>query len=174
MRYHPPEHFGMSTTQKKSISLKPPVMSLPGVATRLRAEGNDGPIRALRAESNRAIAEHDALRAVDSCLSTVHVSVGDGQPMIGRDAVRAAFERSFADSTFLTYERTPSNIQMGESGVTASESGTWQGKWNKPDGVMTMSGTYLAVWRKMAGRWQLQSELFATLNCTGSRECSPA
>ena len=157
----------------RSKSQKQAVMPLTGIGSRARPEHDERAIRLLRTESNAVIAAHDAQHVADSWMPTIHVSVGDGQPLIGRDAVNNALKQSFQDSSFIKYHRATGSVVISDNGFSASESGEWLGHWSKPDGTMEMGGGYFAVWRKIGGRWQVQSELFATLRCTGSSECDP-
>lgn len=129
-------------------------------------------IRRLRADFNRAIAAHDVSALPKFWREDVHVTTGAGRQLSGRDAVRAAFEAIFADATFITYTRTPGKVELSASGVRAAESGHWLGQWKKPDGMMEWRGTYLVMWRKEDGQWLIQSELYVSLRCSGSKECA--
>ena len=128
-------------------------------------------IRRLRADFNRAIAAHDVSALPKFWREDLHVTTGAGRQLSGREAVRAAFEAIFADATFITYTRAPDKVELSSSGVRAAESGHWLGQWKKPDGMMEWRGTYLAMWRKEDGQWLIQSELYVSLRCSGSREC---
>jgi hypothetical protein len=37
---------------------------------------------------------------------------------------------------------------------------------------MEWRGTYLVMWRKEDGQWLIQSELYVSLRCSGSKECA--
>ena len=54
----------------------------------------------------------------------------------------------------------------------ASERGEWTGRWTEPDGVVQVSGTYLAQWRKVNGTWLIQAEVFVPTSCQGSKYCA--
>ena len=138
----------------------------------IQAGADEQTIRRLRADFNRAIAARDVGALPKFWREDVHVTTGVGRFLSGRDAVRAAFEAIFADATFITYTRTPGKIELSASGVRAAESGLWLGQWKKPDGMMEWRGTYLAMWRKEDGQWLIQSELFVSLRCSGSKECA--
>ena len=129
-------------------------------------------IRRLRADFNSAIAAHDLSALPKFWRDDIHVTTGAGRQLPGRDALRAAFESIFADTTFITYTRTPDRIELDASGVRAAESGHWVGQWKKPDGTMEWRGTYMAMWRKDNGQWLIQSELYVSLKCSGSKECA--
>jgi ketosteroid isomerase-like protein len=129
-------------------------------------------IRRLRADFNSAIAARDVGALPKFWREDVHVTTGAGRLLSGRAAAHAAFEAVFADATFITYTRTPAKIELSASGVRAAESGHWLGQWKKPDGMMEWRGTYMAMWRKEDGQWLIQSELFVSLRCSGSKECA--
>jgi ketosteroid isomerase-like protein len=129
-------------------------------------------IRRLRADFNLAIAAHDVGGLSKFWREDLHITTGAGRQLRGRDEVLAAFETIFADETFVTYIRTPKKLELSASGVRAAESGHWIGRWKKTDGLMEWSGTYLAMWRQENGQWRIQSELYVSLKCYGSKQCS--
>jgi hypothetical protein len=45
------------------------------------------------------------------------------------------------------------------------------GLWRKPDGIMRMTGVYLAMWIPSAASWRLKSDAFVALSCMGSSSC---
>lgn len=57
-------------------------------------------VRAVRAESNAAIAARDLDAVTASMPSDIVPTGGNGGILTGRDSVRAAFAKDFADSTF--------------------------------------------------------------------------
>jgi hypothetical protein len=131
-------------------------------------------VRNLRAESNQAIANHDAdsLRTIfaDNYLGIEGTS---GELDSGGEATAKSYiYREFNDPTFDMYQRTPDNFRLARSEKRIAESGHWVGIWHKPDGTMRKSGVYLARWMRSNDRWLLRSELFVTLDCQGSSACS--
>jgi len=131
-------------------------------------------VRAGRADSNAAIANHDPVRLrvifADDYLGIQGTS---GALDSGGTATAESYgAHEFKDSTFVTYRRTPIKIQAAQSGKRVAESGRWEGIWHKPDGVMRKTGVYLARWVPKEGTWRLKSELFVTLACTGSSSCA--
>jgi ketosteroid isomerase-like protein len=131
-------------------------------------------VRSLRAESNAAIAAHDAVRLrkvfADDYLGIVGTT---GDLDSGGEATAKSYgDIEFKDASFDRYRRTPDTLQLAESGKRVAESGHWVGIWRKPDGIMRKSGVYLARWVRMDGGWRLKSELFITLECQGSVACA--
>ena len=145
-------------------------------ATRVPASGGvrsaAAEVRALRRLSNAAIARHDVATLEPLFAEDMHVTTGAGLQRSGKGAVRDAFLAAFADPTFVTYVRTPRRVEASESGEKVAESGDWVGVWRKADGEMRRRGRYMAMWRKIEGRWVIASELFVELACGGSADCS--
>ena len=131
-----------------------------------------GEIRALRAQSNAAIAAHDAAALAAVNAPDYALLPGSlGVPLRGEDVSRR-LAVAFEDPTFITYVRTPGQVSISSSGKRAAETGTWVGTWRKPDGEMRLSGVYQAMWLPTPAGWRLKNESFVTLHCTGSRACA--
>jgi hypothetical protein len=130
-------------------------------------------VRAQRAESNAAIAAHDAVRLRKLFDDDYHAILGStGNIDSGGDAATRGYaDEEFKDQTFVTYRRTPTSIVIAASGKRNAETGRFEGVWKKPDGTMRKTGVYLAMWIPSAGSWRLKSEAFVTLGCTGSAAC---
>lgn len=120
-------------------------------------------IRARRKLTNRLIAAHDAARLRPFLHPDMTVIAGDGSRLVGAATVLEAFAAQFADPAFVTYERTPDTVELDQAQVRAAESGRWRALWRGADGETTLTGTYLAAWRKVTGQWVIESELFVTL-----------
>lgn len=126
-------------------------------------EREERAIRAQRRLFNDAIAAHDARRISACWLPDVMVMTSASVPLVGRAAVQHAFEGFFADPTFVTFVRTPTQIRVSTDGEHAAESGDWEGSWRGQPLPTIMRGTYLASWRKDGPRWLLQAELYVPL-----------
>lgn len=131
-------------------------------------------IRALRAESNAAIAAHDVAAMRKLYLPDFTILPGSSGAPFGLAAFEQRMVAAFADPSFVTYVRTPVRITIGASGKRAAEAGTWVGTWRKPDGTMRLSGVYQAMWLPTADGWRLKNESFVSLSCTGSKACGQA
>lgn len=127
-------------------------------------------VRAARAESNAAMAAHDAARLRQSMQDDYSMIRGNsGNLWGGADtATRGFAEDAFKDPKFVTYKRSPDRITLAGSGKRVAESGKWVGTWRMPDGIARLSGIYLAMWTPKDGQWRLKSEAFVTLSCEGS------
>jgi ketosteroid isomerase-like protein len=127
-------------------------------------------VRAARAESNAAMAAHDAARLRKTMHDDYNMIRGSsGNPWGGADAAARGFTaNAFNDPTFVTYKRSPDRITVASSGKRVAEFGTWVGTWRMHDGIARLSGIYLAMWTPKDGQWRLKSEAFVTLSCDGN------
>ena len=125
-------------------------------------------IRALRAQSNEAIARHDA-EAIRSYLAEDFViTISTGAIERSRDDHIESFERHFAEYPDVVYVRTPSRIRISESYPLAIEHGTWVGRRTVDNGETENGGDYTAAWKLTEQGWKLYSELFVGLYCHGT------
>lgn len=116
-------------------------------------------VRARRKLTNKLIAAHEAARLRPFFAPDVKLIVGDGELILGAEAVIQAFAAQFADPTFIDYVREPATVEPDATAGRAAEHGRWTGRWKGRE----MGGTYLAVWRKVTGQWVIESELYVTL-----------
>jgi Domain of unknown function (DUF4440) len=137
------------------------------------AEDPTTAVRALRSESNAAIAAHDVARLRGVLDDDYHGIQGTtGELDSGGEATARSYgDEEFKDPTFVTYRRTPGSIVMAQSGKRIAETGRWVGIWRKPDGTMRKTGIYLAMWIPSGATWRVKSESFVTLSCIGSADC---
>jgi len=116
-------------------------------------------IQARRKLTNKLIAAHEAARLRPFFADDVKLIVGDGDLILGAEAVLQAFSAQFADPAFIAYVRETEAVDLDAAGARAAESGRWTGRWRDHE----MRGTYLAVWRNVRGQWVIESELYVTL-----------
>jgi hypothetical protein len=92
-------------------------------------------VRAQRAESNAAIAAHDAVRLRKLFDDDYHAILGStGNIDSGADAATRGYsDEEFKDPTFVTYRRTPTSIVIAASGKRIAETGRFEGVWRRPD-----------------------------------------
>jgi ketosteroid isomerase-like protein len=119
----------------------------------------DDAIRARRRLTNKLIAAHEAARLKPFFAPDIKLIAGDGSLILGADAVVEAFAGQFADPAFVIYLRTTASVELDHAGDRAAEQGRWVADWTGA----AMSGTYLAVWRRVTGQWVIESELYVTL-----------
>ena len=131
-----------------------------------------GEIAAARARSNRAIAAHDMAGISDEWMPDIHVVSSTGTQNGGVEANARSMQSAFAQRPDTKWVRTPHSIAVNERWDVASEEGRWVGTWTEPDGPLRIGGTYLAQWRRVAGRWRIQAEVFVPLECSGGAYCA--
>lgn len=121
----------------------------------MAAAAPENAIRARRKLTNRLIAEREAARLRPFFTANAKVIPGNGGLIVGADAIVQAFAEQFREPDFRAYVRTTETVELDASGQRAAETGRWAGN--------AMSGSYLAVWRKVTGQWVIEAELFVTL-----------
>ncbi len=119
-------------------------------------------IRSRRAAFNRALAAAD-LGAIGPLLAPAAIMVtgSDSAVIAGRKAQLLAWKREFAAPDRTIYTRLPDTIEASAVEPIAFEHGRWQGV--TASGTPLASGTYTAKWRKLAGDWVIEAELYLTL-----------
>jgi uncharacterized protein (TIGR02246 family) len=140
-------------------------------AARLQPTDEDM-IRAARARSNAAIAAHDPAAIARVWMEDVHVVSSTSTQTAGRDANRQRMAQQFANRPDTVYVRRPTTIDVYAPWSVAAERGEWTGRWTEPDGAFEIGGTYLVQWRKVAGEWLIQAELYVPTRCSGAKYCT--
>ena len=148
-------------------------MMILGAAVRVAAQASadETAIRVQRARSNDAIIKKDLAGIAAVWMDDVHVTTSTGARGDGRAANRERMAQQFLRRPDTVYVRTAITVEVFAAWDVASERGTWVGQWTEPDGQVTIQGTYLVQWRKIAGTWLIQSELYVPTACRGSSYC---
>lgn len=110
-----------------------------------------------RANSNEAILKCDVAGIAQYWMDDMIVISGEGGQYIGKALLVQVFTEMFATHPPV-FERIPSEIVIADSGILAWECGAWNYKTD------SFRGNYSAMWRKINGRWLMQSELFVSLD----------
>ncbi len=121
-------------------------------------------IRAARLAQNAAIAARNADSVAAFWIEDVSVTAGLGFIVRGRESYKSAFGK---DAPML-YSRLPEKIQVSRKWPLAWEEGVWTGTASTGQPAPGLGGRYSAQWVKQNGRWQIRSELFVALDCSGS------
>lgn len=114
-------------------------------------------IRLSRMDSNMAISNQDVAGVAKYWMEDIIVISGEGGQYCGKAKLLKTWKEMFHQKSPL-FERLPSAIEIGDSGILAWETGTWNYK-NAP-----YRGNYSAMWRKIDGIWLTQSELFVSMD----------
>lgn len=133
---------------------------------------DEAAIRTARARSNQAIAAHDLAGITRHWMPDVHIVTSTSAHGTGREANGQRMAQQFERRPDTIYVRTPTSVEVFAAWDVASERGQWTGRWTELDGVVEVSGTYLAQWRKVDGAWLIQAELFVPTSCRGSSYCA--
>jgi ketosteroid isomerase-like protein len=120
-------------------------------------------IRALRRQSNAAIASLDANYVLSFMSDDVEVHVAGGPVLRGKAANRDAWEKQMGETGFGGYVRTPESVTIAEDGRRASESGHWVGRWRVKGRSHVEEGRYTADWQLGALGWEIIKEVFVPL-----------
>jgi ketosteroid isomerase-like protein len=148
------------------------LIAVQGVALLAQAGADEKLIREARARSNAAIAAHDPPAIAQVWMDDVHVTSSTSAQASGRAANQERMAQQFARRPDTIYVRTPAAIDVYAAWAVAAERGEWAGRWTEPDGAMEIAGTYLVQWRKIDGKWLIQSELYVPTRCKGSSYCA--
>lgn len=114
-------------------------------------------IRLARQSSNTAILNSNVAGVAQYWMDDMIVISGEGGQYIGKKILVQVFTEMFAENPPV-FERIPETVTIGDSGILAWETGTWNYKTEK------FRGNYSAMWRKVKGKWLTQSELFVSLD----------
>jgi ketosteroid isomerase-like protein len=154
----------------------PLIVSAPLLGSGL-AKGQDAPdvdeassIKALRMQSNEAIAAHDIPAIVSFFDEAYQITTSVGSMSQGVDEEIEGLTALFEARPDVNYVRTPEVVEISRSNPLAKESGSWVGTWTTANGPVRTGGSYTAMWRKVDGRWRIRAELFVALFCEG-RDC---
>ena len=126
-------------------------------------EQNRAAIYQQRQLSNQSIAEHNTDALLSTLMADYHVVTSANIQLSGHQAQREMISRVFKEYPDASYVRTLENLVISSSFEAAAESGSWVGKWTKDNEQIELRGSYFAKWRKIAGKWLLQAEIFVTL-----------
>jgi hypothetical protein len=104
-------------------------------------------------------------------MENFHITTSISSLRAGREANRVDFGAHFKSRPDVVYVRTPAKVEVFPPWGVAAEDGTWTGQWSEAGVVTRLGGSYYAQWRKLDGRWLIQSEVFAPTWCEGSAYC---
>ena len=131
------------------------------------SENDAETIRSIRAQSNEAIARHDAASVGSFLADDYVITISTGAIERSREEHIDSFAMHFEQYPDVVYLRTPTTIIISESYPLAIEHGAWIGSRTTTNGSLKNGGEYTAAWRKTDGVWKIYSELFVALYCRG-------
>ena len=125
-------------------------------------------IRALRMQSNEAIANHDVEGIQAHLYDDYVITISIGAIERSKEEHGKSFAQHFEEYPDVIYVRTPTEIELSADFPLAMEQGTWVGKRTTENGKIETGGRYTAAWRKTESGWKIYSELFVALYCEGA------
>jgi ketosteroid isomerase-like protein len=132
------------------------------------ARSDEHYIRSQRARFNAAIAKGD-LAGIGAVLAdnAQIVTGADSLVFSGRAGELKLWSEDLAAPSRGIYVRTPQRIHLSPVAPMAMETGHWRGVDTKSAKDWS-SGDYVAKWRRIGGKWLIESETYMTTACGGS------
>jgi hypothetical protein len=126
----------------------------------------DDAIRAERRRFNQAIVDRD-WEFIDRLLLHEYIVIPSfGKTCLGRKEMLDVYSAFFADPEFIKFSRIPNAIILSKCQQRASETGEWEGFWQKGPDIVRRSGTYQAAWSVIDTEWKLSNESYILLSET--------
>jgi ketosteroid isomerase-like protein/quercetin dioxygenase-like cupin family protein len=131
------------------------------------ATADETAIRAQRAAFNAAIARGD-LAAIGAVLADNAQIVTGAESLVfsGRAGELKLWAEDLAAPSRGIYVRTPDRITLSPVAAMAMETGHWRGVDSRSEKDWA-AGEYAAKWRRVAGKWLIESETYMTTACSG-------
>lgn len=162
----------MNNLMTLRLSVSAAVVALTVATVAAQTPSDEKLIRDTRAQSNAAIEAHDVAGIARFWLDDIHITTSTSAQANGWAANGSRMSEQFKRRPDTIYVRTPKSIEVFAPWAVAAERGEWVGRWTEADGPLEIRGTYLAQWRKVKGRWLIQSELYVPTQCKGGKYCS--
>lgn len=115
-------------------------------------------VRARSADYLRAAQARDVDRIMALTSPSATMAMPNAPLASGGAAVRAAWA-DFLGMPNVSISWQPTSFMVASSGDIATESGTYTLGFNSPDGRVTDSGNYTAVWHKVGGDWVVVNDI---------------
>lgn len=132
-------------------------------------------IREARERFNQAIERQDVEAIKAFFLPEYHIVTGRSDQTHGRENEAQLLSRMFAGDPSFVCHRTTREVRVNTGWGLAEELGNWRCDYTVDEEEIHSSGVYAAKWqRTTTDQWLLQSEVFTTLQCQGSKKgCRP-
>jgi ketosteroid isomerase-like protein len=123
-------------------------------------------IRAARTHLNVALVSRDLAGISKYWLQESQSVFAGGEVKVGRPEIMARYAAIFQGGNFISGLRIPERIEVATGGPREdAESGHWEWRMRQSGQELFYRGRYLAMWRKVGGRWLLRSDLIFTRLC---------
>lgn len=127
-------------------------------------------IRSARRNIDQSFQQHDAKQLRSWFTSDCHFTSAAAH-FDGAERLEQADASLFTRRPDVVFLHHVNRVAVNENWDVASEVGDWTERWTETDGVTELRGTYLAMWKREAGRWLEHSEIIVPESCTGSSYC---
>lgn len=92
----------------------------------------------------------------------------------GREEGLRKFSNLLKNRPDIQWVIRPKEITVNENWQVAHATGDWTEWWTEPDGMVTIRGIYVFIWKKTRGEpWLIHSAIFTPLTCMGEKYCAP-
>lgn len=127
-------------------------------------------IRSARQRIDQSFQQHDAKQLRSWFTSDCHFTSA-ATHVEGADRLEQSHASLFTRRPDVVFLHHVNRVAVNENWNVASEEGDWIERWTEKDGVTELRGTYLAMWKREAGRWLEHSEIIVPESCSGSSYC---
>ena len=131
---------------------------------------SEAQIRDARKQYDAAIAGRDF--AALSKLTTAEVQmIGAVSRSSGIASLQEALKRLVEKRPDVALKCDVEAIEVNETWNVAAERGRWRETWTEKDSPVDLRGSYLAMWKRIDGKWLLDAWLFVPQSCKGDSYC---
>ena len=125
-------------------------------------------IRSQRAAFNRALAAGNVRGIAPILADDVQMVTGaDSMIVAGKRGQLALWSEDLQGPKRRFYVRKPTRIRVSPVGPMALETGEWRG-FQLSAKRNWASGDYVAKWRRIGGKWRIESETYMATACGGT------
>lgn len=143
------------------------LVEVKGAASSSRS-ADETAIRAERDAFNAAIGKGDLVGIAAVLADNAQLLSGsDSNVTAGKTAQMALWSQDLKDKSRGIYVRTPDHVSLSSLAPMAMETGHWRGIDSK-SAKDWAAGDYAAKWRRIGGKWLIESETYMTTACGGS------
>lgn len=88
----------------------------------------------------------------------------NSSPVIGIKNIRPALEEMIKNKINLGTPKGPDWIEVSESGDLAYDFGKYNIETESPDGIISETGYYISIYKKIDGQWKFMGQSWSNLN----------
>jgi ketosteroid isomerase-like protein len=127
-------------------------------------------IRDTRRQYDSAMARRDFVAL--SKLTTAEVQMtGPAWRTTGSASLQGALNSLVERRPDVTLNCDVEAIEVNETWNVAAERGRWRETWTEKGSPVDLRGSYLAMWKRIDGKWLLDAWLFVPQSCNGDSYC---